>query len=111
MAWKFSPYLYGFKKNHNSQHMLLKMSEVWKKYLDKRDLVGVILKDLSKTFDTINHSLQLAYGFSLTSLKIMQSQLYKWFQRTTINGFFSNCTDIMTGVPQGSILRVSCTDL
>ena len=44
---------YVFRKNHNSQYLLLKM----KKNLDKGNEIAVILMDLSKAFDTINHSL------------------------------------------------------
>ena len=36
------------------------MIEVWKKYLDKRDLTTVALIDLSKAFGTITHSLLIA---------------------------------------------------
>ena len=79
MTLKFSPFLCGCRKNHNSQYSLLKMNEVWKKNLDKGNDIAVILMDLSKAFDTINHSLLLAkleaYGFSMTSLKLMQSYL------------------------------------
>ena len=64
--------------------------------------------DLSKAFDTINHSLLLAkleaYGFSMTSLKLMQSYLCNRFQRTSVNESFSDWNEIETGVPQGSIL-------
>ena len=35
MTSKFSPFQGGFRKNHNSQYSLLKMTEVWKKSLDK----------------------------------------------------------------------------
>ena len=76
---KFSPFLCGFRNNLNSQNSLLKMIEVWKKNLDKGNEIAVILMNLSKAFDTINHSLPLvkleAYGFSMTSLKLMQSYL------------------------------------
>lgn len=52
------------------------MIENWKKYHDKGDLIGVILVDLSRAFDTINHSLLIAnlegYGFFLISLKLME---------------------------------------
>ena len=31
------------------------MIEIWKQYLDKGKQVGVLLMDLSKAFDSINH--------------------------------------------------------
>ena len=62
----------------------------------------------SKAFDTINHSLLLAkfdaYGFSRTSLKLIQNYLCNRQQRISINGSFSDWTEVITGVPQGSIL-------
>ena len=62
----------------------------------------------SNAFDTINHTLLLAklkaYGFTLISLKLMQSYLYKQFQRSTINGSFCNWAEVMTEVPQDSVL-------
>ena len=84
------------------------MIEVWKNNLDKLNETAVILLDLSKAFDTINHSLLLAkleaYGFSMTSLKLMQSYLCNRFQRTSVNSSLSDWKEIETGVPQGSIL-------
>ena len=55
MTTKFSPYLCCFRKNHNAQYSLLEMVETWKKHLDKREKIAVILMDLSKAFNTINH--------------------------------------------------------
>ena len=53
------------------------MIETWKKHLHKREKIGVILMDLSKASDTINHSLRLAkldaYDFSRAYLKLMQN--------------------------------------
>ena len=73
---KFSPFLYGFRKNHNSQYSLLKVIEVWKKNPDKGNGIAVILMDLSKAFDTINHSLQarsiwLLYDLSQINAKLL----------------------------------------
>ena len=108
MTSKFSPFLCGFRKNHNSQYSLLKMIEVWKKNLDKRNETAVILMNLSKAFDTIKRSLLLAkleaYGFSMIFPKLMQSYLCNRFQRTSVNASFSDLKEIETGVPQGSIL-------
>ena len=60
MGPKFLPNFCGYKKNHNSQYSLLKISEIWKQHFDKRDQVGISLMDLSKAFDTFNRSLSLA---------------------------------------------------
>ena len=46
MTSKFSHFLCGFRKNHNSQYSLLKMIEVWQKNLDKGNEIAVILMDL-----------------------------------------------------------------
>ena len=56
-----------------------------KKHLDKGEKIAVMLMDLSKAFDTINHNLLLAkldaYGFSRTSSKLMHQaakKFHKW---------------------------------
>ena len=76
----FSSFLTGFRKNHNTQHSLLKMLELWKEALEKGQSVGAIFMDLSKAFDTLNHDLSIAkleaYGFSEDSLNYIQSYLH-----------------------------------
>ena len=64
------------------------MIEVWEKNLDKGNEIAIILMDLSEAFDT-NHTLLLVklepYGFSIASLKLMQSYLCNRFQKTSEN--------------------------
>ena len=78
------------------------------KKIDNGEKVGVIFMDLSKAFDRINHSLLLtklnAYGFSNQALRLLQSYLCNRFQRSIINGSFSSWNEVITGVPEGSIL-------
>ena len=79
------------------------MIENWKKQLDNGEEVGVIFMDLSKAFDTINHSLLLAklkvHGFSNQAFRLLQSYLCNRFQRSIINGSFSSWNEVITGVP------------
>ena len=55
MQNKFSIYLTGLRKNHGTQHELLKMIETWKTKLKMDHKVGVIYVDLSKVLDSLNH--------------------------------------------------------
>ena len=62
------------------------MIEKWKKSVDKGKTFGVLLTDLSKAFDCLSHDLIIAklnaYGFSLSTARLMQSYLYTRTQRT-----------------------------
>ena len=84
------------------------MTEKWRKCLDKEGISGAILTDLSKAFDCILHDLLIvklaADGFDYQSLRIMESFLSNRQQRTKINNAFSRYSEIIYGVPQGSIL-------
>ena len=48
MEPRFSHLLCGFRKNHNTQHSLLKMLEKWKLFLDKGYNIGVIYLSLKR---------------------------------------------------------------
>ena len=103
-----SHYLCGYRKGYNSQYALLSMIEKWKQYLDKNGHAGAVLMDLSKAFDTINHELLIAklgaYGFNNNALKIIFNYLSDRRQRTKINTSFSTWSELLMGVPQGSVL-------
>ena len=64
--------------------------------------------DLSKAFDTINHELLIAklhaYGFDKNALKLIFSYISDRWQRTKINLSFSSWSELLQGVPQGSVL-------
>ena len=107
METKFSKFLTGFRKNHNAQYALLKMIENWKTQLNKRNQIGVIIMDLSKAFDTLNHDLLVAklkaYGLDSNVALFIRNYLTNRYQRCKIGDSFSEWERIIAGVPQGSI--------
>ena len=56
----FSKFHCGFRKGFNAKHCLLAMIEKWRETLDKGGETGVVLTDLSKAFDCIDHNLLIA---------------------------------------------------
>ena len=76
---KLSKFITGFRKLHGSQHSNVTLLEKWRKALDKKEYICVLLMDLSKAFDTINHNLLLAklhtYGSSKNALSLMCSYI------------------------------------
>ena len=64
--------------------------------------------DLSKAFDTLNHDLLIAklhaYGFEYRASKFIKSYLSNRWQRTKVNASFSSWFELLSGVPQGSVL-------
>ena len=57
MEPKLSKYLARFRRNHNTQHALLRMIESWRALQNKGQKVRAIITELSKAFDTLNHKL------------------------------------------------------
>ena len=98
----------GFRKGFSTQHCLLLMLEKWKRAVDNNKVFGALLTDLSKAFDCISHDLLIAnlnaYGLSLSALKVVHSYLQNRKQRTKIGSSYSLWEEIVSGVPQGSIL-------
>ena len=95
-------------KNHNAQYALLRMIENWKTQSNQRKKIGVIITDLSKAFDTLNHNLLIAklqaYGLDLNATSFIKSCVTNRYQRCKVGHSFSKWGRIIAGVPQGSIL-------
>ena len=98
----------GFRKNHSTDFCLCYLADKISKGLDTGLLTGVILIDLQKAFDTIDHNILLQ---KMSSLEISR-EVIDWYKsylssrkfHVNVHDKFSTSADLRCGVPQGSIL-------
>ena len=85
-----------------------KKKKKWKRAVDNNKVFGELQTDLSKVFGCISHDLLIAklnaYGLSLSALKLVHVYLQNWKQRTKIGSSYSLWEEIVSVVPQGSVL-------
>ena len=98
----------GFRANHSCETILIKITDEWLEAMDKGLFTGVVMIDLRKAFDVVDHKLLLkklqVYGLNTNSLKWFQSYLSGRYQKVCVDGKLSEPLGIHSGVPQGSIL-------
>ena len=87
---------------------MLETNDNWCVNIDKGLLNGVILIDLKKAFDAIDHEIILKkltkYGVDQDALKWFKSYLTKRIQRYSVNNHLSGANPLKGGVTQGSII-------
>ena len=98
----------GFRANHSCETILIKITDEWLEAMDKGLFTGVVMIDLRKAFDVVDHKLLLkklqVYGLNTNSLKWFQSYLSGRYQKVCVDGKLSEPLGVHSGVSQESIL-------
>ena len=99
---------FGFRKAHSTSHALnFSIDEIKKSLQNNKHVIGIFI-DLSKAFDTIDHSKLLSklsrYGIRGNALSLLTSYLKDRTQYTNVLGVSSDKLKVKYGVPQGSVL-------
>ena len=100
-------YQSGFRTNHSTDFCLAQLIDFVIPVMDEQMHTCMILVDLQKAFDTLDHGVLLEkmkyFGF--------RTSVIKWFESYLSNRKFLVCIDVFSeagtlkyGVPQGSIL-------
>ena len=98
----------GFRPKHSTESCLTHLSDMILEGCDSGFHTGMILIDLQKAFDTINHDILLEklglMNFSEETICWFRSYLSNRIFLVNVESSFSNPADLKCGVPQGSIL-------
>ena len=101
-------YQSGFRTKHSTDTCLTLLNNTILNGIDRGLLTGMILIDLQKAFDTIDHeifSMKLeCMGFGKSTILWYKSYLKNRTFRVNIENDYSNLGNLNCGVPQGSIL-------
>ena len=104
----FHPNHHGFRSNHSTATAMLQMYDSWVEAVDKKEIAGAVLIDMSAAFDVVDSDLLLAklelYGFSRHARQWVWSYMTDRSQVVCLEGALSSSLRVSVGVPQGSIL-------
>ena len=99
---------HGFVPRRNCITQLLVCLEEWSKLVEQGTAFDVIYTDFSKAFDSVAHERLLVKleGIGITGNLLMwiRSFLQGRTQCVNVDGFLSDWKDVVSGVPQGSVI-------
>ena len=99
---------YGFRKNHSTDMAITTLTTKITEAIENNEFTVGIFLDLSKAFDTVNHSILIEklehYGIRGIALEWFKNYLTNRKQIVKYNSVLSSKQTILCGVPQGSVL-------
>ena len=103
------PHQHGFRSGLSCETQLVEEVHDWTVSTSKRHQIELILQDFYKAFDCVPHQQllnKLSYnGITGPTLYWIKSFLANRTQRVSINGSHSSPANVISGAPQGSVLR------
>ena len=105
---KLSTYQSGNRKMYSTETALINVTDNILKAIDEKSASLLVLLDMSKAFDSLNHNLLLEklrkLGLKASVTSWFSSYLSSRYQRVRYEDSLSELLPLTNGVPQGSIL-------
>ena len=99
---------FGFRSKRSCETQLLTIMEHWSRLIEDGTCIDVIYLDFQKAFDKVPHKRLMnklkAYGIQGNVYTWIQNFLSNRKQRVSVCGSYSDWTNVLSGVPQGSVL-------
>ena len=103
-----TPTQHGFRRGHSCESQLLITTDDITRAYDNKVQTDVMILDFSKAFDTVPHNKLLYkldhYGVRGTTHSWISAFLGDCTQRVVVGGEFSSAANVVSGVPQGTVL-------
>ena len=97
-----------FRSKHSCESQLILTVHDLAKSLDSRSQIDMVIMDFSKAFDSVPHNRLLfklnRYGIQNNTHRWISNFLRHCVQRVVVGGEHSTWTDVVSGVPQGTVL-------
>ena len=105
----FSPLQHGFRSKHSCDtQLLITIQDLLSKFSSPRSQIDIGILDFSKAFDVVSHKRLVAklriYGIDGKCSRWIQSFLQGRSQQVVVDGACSETADVVSGVPQGTIM-------
>ena len=99
---------HGFVSGKSCSTQLIECLDIWTEILDNHGQVDIIYLDYAKAFDKVPHERLIkkleGYGIGGNILNWTHDFLRNRRQKVAVNGEESNWSNVLSGVPQGSVL-------
>ena len=103
-----SSHRYGFRKEFSTEDQLLLVYNEVSGWVDRGYVVDVALFDFSKAFDKVDHAILIdklkSVGVTGSLLGWIGDFLSARTMRVSVSGCRSSSRNVLSGVPQGSVL-------
>ena len=103
-----SEHQHGFLPGRSTITQLLEAMDYWTEALDSGNDIDIIYLDFQKAFDSVPHQRLLkklkSYNIGGKVYKWLESFLLNRRQRVLVNNSPSSWSDVLSGIPQGSVL-------